>query len=203
MAAASSEPGSVSCDGATPTAIGPGRIVLVVGPSGAGKDAVIRAAREHCVRDSRVVFPARVVTRPPNSAEDHDTLSNAAFESEAGRGAFALRWEAHGLLYGIPRSIDDDARQGRTVVFNASRSAVGTARNRYRHVSVVLVDATPELRTARLAARGREAAGDIAARVNRSVSGFSAADVDLVIDNSGTVADAVRTLVDWLQATRD
>lgn len=94
-------------------------------------------------------------------------------------------------------------RQGRTVVFNASRSVVGAAHDRYRHASVVLIDAEPALRTARLAARGREAAGDIAARVNRSVSGFSAADVDLVIDNSGTVADAVRTLIDWLQATRD
>lgn len=193
----------MSCDDAAPTAIGPGRIVLVVGPSGAGKDAVIRAAHGHFVRDSRVVFPARVVTRPPNSAEDHDTLPIAAFEAAAARGAFALRWEAHGLLYGVPQSIDDDARQGRTVVFNASRSVVGAAHDRYRHVSVVLIDATPELRAARLAARGREAAGEIAARVNRSVSGFSAADASLVIDNSGTVADAVRTLVDWLQATRD
>ena len=37
--------------------------MLVVGPSGAGKDAVLRVARERLAGDRRFVFPSRVVTR--------------------------------------------------------------------------------------------------------------------------------------------
>ncbi|MGA7013248.1 MAG: phosphonate metabolism protein/1,5-bisphosphokinase (PRPP-forming) PhnN, partial [Pseudolabrys sp.] len=53
--------------------IGPGRLVLVVGPSGAGKDTVITGAKAACAADSTFVFPRRVVTRPASDAEDHDT----------------------------------------------------------------------------------------------------------------------------------
>lgn len=178
-----------------------GRVVLVVGPSGAGKDAIIQAAREHFGEDSRFSFPARLVTRAPSAAENHDSLSRSCFETRLARGAFALHWEAHGLLYGIPQSIDDDVSRGKTVVFNASRSVIGAARARYRRVGVVLVDAPVAVRAARLAARGREHDGEITARVERAVAGFSSADADLVIDNSGTVLDAFHALHEWLHAT--
>ena len=40
-----------------------GALVLVVGPSGAGKDALIAAAREALEANTRFTFPRRVVTR--------------------------------------------------------------------------------------------------------------------------------------------
>ena len=43
--------------------IGPGRLVLVVGPSGAGKDTLIGLAQAACADDDIVVFTRRVVTR--------------------------------------------------------------------------------------------------------------------------------------------
>ena len=110
--------------GAHPGRIGPGRLVLVVGPSGAGKDTLIQGARESCANDPSVVFPKRVVTRPSSSAEDHDTMSDAAFTAAVADGAFALWWGAHGNQYGIPASIDADIRAGKTVVCNVSRTIV-------------------------------------------------------------------------------
>src|SRR5450756_1114872 len=88
--------------------IGPGRLVLVVGPSGAGKDTLIDAVRAACRDEAGVVFPRRVVTRPWSAAEDHDTISDASFDQAAANGAFALWWAAHGLNYGIPAAIDAD-----------------------------------------------------------------------------------------------
>ena len=194
---------SVSSEAGSPAAgapIGPGRVVLVVGPSGAGKDAVLGEAARRLGSDPRFLFPKRVVTREANAAEDHDTLTPEAFAAELQRGAFALHWEAHGLSYGIPAEIDAAARAGRSVVFNASRRVVPVARARYANAAVVLIDAPLQLRARRLATRDRERAGDVDARLQRVVADFDAGDVDLAIDNSGSLCRAADTLADWLSA---
>jgi ribose 1,5-bisphosphokinase len=195
-----------SSEGGLPAAappIGPGRVVLIVGPSGAGKDAVIREVRGRLVGDRRFVFPRRVVTRAPDANEDHDTLSSAAFADQLWRGAFALHWQAHGLHYGIPADIDDAVRRGMNVVFNASRRVASTARARYVNVAVVLIDAPLEVRIERLVARNRERAEDIATRLKRSVPDFSAAEADLVIENVATLARAADLLSNWLRIPQD
>jgi ribose 1,5-bisphosphokinase len=178
--------------------IGPGRVVLVVGPSGAGKDTVLQVVRARLAGDARFMFPRRVVTREANAAEDHDTVSAAEFAAQLERGAFALSWQAHGLSYGIPSAIDDAVRGGASVVFNASRGAVPAVRARYRNAAVVLIDAPLEIRAARLAARGR--AEDVAARLQRVAAGFRAAECDLAIDNTGAPEHAAGVLVAWLSA---
>ena len=67
----------------TPTnLIGPGRFVLIVGPSDAGKDkgTLIAGARTACADAANVAFPRRVVTRAISDAEDHDSLDVADFD---------------------------------------------------------------------------------------------------------------------------
>ena len=134
-----------------PRLIGPGRLVLVVGPSGAGKDTLIGGDRSLCAGDPGVVFPRRVVTRPPCSAEDNDCMSVGQFDRAQAHGSFALWWAAHGNKYGIPVSIDADIRAGRTVVCNTSRTILVEARRRYANVMAVLVTAPPDVLAARLA----------------------------------------------------
>ena len=163
------------------TRIGPGRLVLVVGPSGAGKDTLLDLARAAFRDDRSVVFPRRVITRAP-AGEPHDSMDVEAFDSAAHTGAFALTWHAHELRYGIPAEIDAHIRAGRTVVCNVSRTIVVTARERYAEVRVVLVTAPPDVLTARLAARARGSDGDLARRLARS-EGFAALTADCVIAN--------------------
>jgi ribose 1,5-bisphosphokinase len=76
---------------------------------------------------------------------------------------------------------------------------VRAARERYAAVAVVMVDAPPEIRAARLALRNRERADQVLARLGRVVSGFSAADADLTVDNSGPLGDTAQALVQWLR----
>jgi energy-coupling factor transporter ATP-binding protein EcfA2 len=108
----------------TNTVIGPGKLVLVVGPSGAGKDTLLSLARAACADDPTIVFVQRVVTREASSAEDNEQITADAFREACARGAFAIHWEAHGHAYGLPRSIEDDIRAGRIVIANVSRTVI-------------------------------------------------------------------------------
>ena len=183
--------------------IGSGRLVLVVGPSGAGKDSVIAGIRADFERRNRddLVFPTRIVTRSAHAAEANASISIQEFETGQASGAFSLSWHAHGLAYAIPIDIDADIRAGRTVVINASRAVVAMARERYAHVTVMLIDAPVAVRAERLAARGRETRADIEARLTRAVSAFDPDDADITINNSGSLDDAVNSALSHLNAT--
>lgn len=181
------------------TALGPGRVILLVGASGAGKDAILLEARRRLASRTEFSFPRRVVTREPGAAEDHDCVSTCEFNARLEQGRFALAWRAHGLSYGIPVEIDATVRRGGSVVCNASRTIMAKARARYRNLAVVLIEAPAELRAARLASRQREVGQDLALRLARATD-FKPTDADLIIENAGALPAAAATLVDWLLA---
>jgi ribose 1,5-bisphosphokinase len=142
-------------------------LVAVVGPSGAGKDTVMAGARMRIGPDRRFKFVRRTITRPASAGgEDHEPLDRDAFLQRRDAGGFALWWEAHGLLYGIPRDIEPDLAAGRCVVANLSRGALAEAASRYP-LLVLEITAPPAVLAARLAARGREDPDTIAARLAR------------------------------------
>jgi ribose 1,5-bisphosphokinase len=150
-------------------AIGPGKLVLVVGPSGAGKDTLLGLARTACADDPGIVFVRRVVTREASDAEDNEQISAEGFREAQARGAFAVHWEAHGHGYGLPRSIEDDIRAGRTVVANVSRTVIPALRDSHANVVVVSITAPADVLAERLAMRKRGSDGNIAQRLARTV----------------------------------
>jgi len=181
-----------------PALIGPGRLVLVTGPSGAGKDTLIAGARAACAGDPAIVFPRRVVTRPASGHEDHDSLDETAFEDAVRDGAFAFWWHAHGLKYGVPRVAEDDVGAGRTVVCNASRGVVADLRLRFARVEAVLVTAPADMLAARLAGRARATDGSLARRLGRNEA-YAEFRADHVIENSGAADAAVQRLIDVIR----
>jgi ribose 1,5-bisphosphokinase len=179
--------------------IGPGALVVVVGPSGAGKDTLIALARAICADDPRIVFPRRIVTRPASAAEDHDSATPFAFDAAVGQGAYAFWWEAHGLKYALSAAIDAALRAGKTVVCNVSRAVVGQLRARYARLTVVMVTAPKDLLLARLAARGRESGGGVAERLDRAAPAIDDLAPDVTIENIGDPSDGARCLVEVLR----
>jgi ribose 1,5-bisphosphokinase len=161
-------------------------LVLVVGPSGAGKDTLLDAARETMAGDPRFRFVRRVITRPADAGDEaHEAVTEAAFAART----FALAWQAHGLRYGIPADIAADLGAGRVVVANVSRGVITEAAARFP-VRVIEVNAPPEVLAARLATRGREDVADVAARLARTVAIPDGVLVETVMNNA-TVEDGV------------
>jgi ribose 1,5-bisphosphokinase len=140
-------------------------LVLVVGPSGAGKDTLLEAARRALAHDPRFRFVQRVITRPAESGgEAHEAVTPEEFATRR----FALQWQAHGLSYGIPTDVIDDIARGLVVVMNASRTIIADAADRFP-VHVIEVTAPADVLAKRLASRGREQADDVAERLARNV----------------------------------
>ncbi|CAN5134736.1 phosphonate metabolism protein/1,5-bisphosphokinase (PRPP-forming) PhnN [soil metagenome] len=163
--------------------IGPGRLILVTGPSGAGKDTLIGLAQAACAGDGQVAFPQRVVTRDASANENNEAVSDTVFGQMLAHGDFAFQWEAHGLRYGLPVSIVEDIRAGRAVVVNVSRTIIESARRSYANVTAVSVTAPPDVLEQRIAARARSSDGRIADRLRRAVV---SAKPDIVIANVGS-----------------
>jgi ribose 1,5-bisphosphokinase len=175
-------------------AIGPGRLVLLVGPSGAGKDTLLRLAQAACIDDHDIVFPRRVVTRASSADEDNIAVSQDEFARARDHGEFAVHWDAHGHSYALPLEINDDIRAGRAVVANISRTVIAALRRTYADVVVVAITAPPDVLAQRLAARARHTDGNIADRLARSVDDASA-NADVTILNAGSADYHSRQLV--------
>jgi ribose 1,5-bisphosphokinase len=165
-------------------------LVLVVGPSGAGKDTVLGLARQKLAGDKRFRFVKRTITRPADpGGEDHEPVSEAAFSERR----FALSWSAHGLRYGIPLDIVDDLAGGTVVVANVSRGVIADAAAKFP-VQVIEVTASIEILAQRLATRGRETPQDVAKRLARNVPLPTNIKIDTIV-NDGTPQEAADRFV--------
>jgi len=178
-----------------------GALVAVVGPSGAGKDTLMEAVRAALARDDRVTFLRRAVTRPTEAGgEDHLPLSRDAFLAERDAGGFALWWEAHGLLYGLPRiALEGALASGQIAVANLSRRVLREAAARHP-LRVIEITAPPAILAERLAARGRESPADMAGRLSREVPLPAGLAVDTVV-NDGSVEAGARQVLQMLWGT--
>jgi ribose 1,5-bisphosphokinase len=175
-------------------AIGPGRLVLVVGPSGAGKDTLLGLAKAACADDPNIVFPRRMITREASASEENEEVSIGTFQEALTRGEYAMHWEAHGHCYALSLAIDDEIRAGRTIVANVSRTVIGAMRRAYADVVVVSITAPPNVLVERIAMRARGSDGKLESRLGRVVEDASAAP-DVTIVNISSAEYHARQLV--------
>jgi ribose 1,5-bisphosphokinase len=178
-----------------------GTMIVVVGPSGAGKDTLMDYARQRLLPMDDIAFVQRVITRDSSAGgEDHRSVTAPEFEAMRAQGAFAVAWGAHGLHYGIPVNTLARIALGETLVVNGSRAAIGEFRKVYAKLVVVCVTARPEIIAARLGSRGRESAEDIGRRIARETGNWQCGSECIEIDNSGNIDDAGGALLGIIQA---
>jgi len=180
----------------TPVKIGHGAVVLVVGPSGSGKDTLLREAAKRLNDRSTIIFPRRVITRESDpELEDHSTITREQFDSMVDGGEAALNWKAHGNGYIIPLSIDQSVREGATAVFNASRSVITDAMERYENVGVINITVPAETLAERLVSRGRESADEITRRLERASFKIPVG-VDFInVVNDGSIENGTEAMI--------
>ena len=143
-----------------------GRLFLVVGPSGVGKDTLLAGAK---VAHPALHWARRVITRTETAdGEPFEGVSTGIFEARRNAGDFALHWDAHGLQYGIPRSELAALAQDRDVLVNGSRAALPAAQAAFPGLTVIRITAPSAVLADRLAARGRENRDEIAERLQRA-----------------------------------
>jgi len=148
-----------------------GRLVYVVGPSGAGKDSLIDWVRGRLPADSPVRIARRTITRPAAAGgESHRAVSEVEFEAMLASGEFAMHWRANGLAYAVGNELREWLSQGLTVVVSGSRAHLPQALAEFPQVEVVHVTAERGVLLARLQARGRENHRQIERRIARAAA---------------------------------
>jgi guanylate kinase len=81
-----------------------GRLVILSGPSGVGKDTVIEAWRRENPRVERVVAYTTRAPRPGEvEGKDYHFVATERFKELAGEGAFLEHKEVHGNYYATPK----------------------------------------------------------------------------------------------------
>lgn len=174
-----------------------GRLFFIVGPSGAGKDTLLRWVERHLPDDANLVFSRRTITRPAHSSESHEATDMETFWRCASTGHFSMVWQANDLCYGIPRGIEADLRAGRDVIVNGSREYVPQLRQLFPQAYVIWIEADAAQLRQRIESRQREAGAALLKRLDRAVEFTPPEARDIIrIDNSGPVEIAGQRLLE-------
>lgn len=181
-----------------------GRLLYVMGPSGAGKDSLIAWARQRLPADSAIAFARRTIARPQvdravDGDEDARTVTLDQWKRMRDDGLFCLEWQANGCAYGIGRDVERQLAAGTSVVVNGSREYLGEALRRFPMLEVIHVTAPETAIRARLAKRGRESESEIRLRVERRIPVHPPSYVPLLnLSNDGALEEAGSKLISAL-----
>ncbi|MBL0714865.1 MAG: hypothetical protein JJV98_14315, partial [Desulfosarcina sp.] len=171
-----------------------GRLFLLVGNSGSGKDTLIRSVVD-CWQPGYISLytPRRYITRPAHPSEPSIPVDHTDFAQMRSSGSFFLHWISYGIQYGLPADIDRYLDRGAFVLANASRDVVETARKHCAGTRVVFIKVPYETTVVRLLLRGRENPCDsgFKARLRRACQYPSSKTADFILSNNGNLDAAV------------
>ncbi|MFM9993554.1 MAG: phosphonate metabolism protein/1,5-bisphosphokinase (PRPP-forming) PhnN [Burkholderiaceae bacterium] len=145
-----------------------GKIIYVIGPSGAGKDSLMKWVLQHKSASMNFHWAKRIVTRHPTEGEGTDEYVSAeSFEKLLSSHMLAMHWSAHDIEYGILKS-DLLCIESDTMVFiNGSRSYLSQAIELFPKLCAVHITASAKTLEQRLYQRARESQDKILARLSR------------------------------------
>ncbi len=184
-----------------------GKLVYLMGPSGAGKDTLLSNVKSLCLEKAPHLRPLHIATRyitrlSSHGSERHIPLHQEEFLSLLAQGFFVLNWQSHGYYYGICQDVNEALAQNYLVVMNGSRNYLETAQQFYPDLVPVMITARPDVLASRLLARKRESAAEINSRLRLNML-FENDDPNIyTIDNSDSLEVATQTFKNLLTQLR-
>ena len=168
------------------------KILLIVGPSGSGKDTLIRSARQYFIEAGQLGFVRRYITRPPDHHEDNFYVDESGFQLLDRARFFVATWQAHANMYGVPRSElmrSHGLQRAPVKLCSVSRTAVSDFEREFPDTTTIEVTADKSVLVARLSGRGRETAEAIGKRLARADLKTRARRL-ITFDNSGNLEES-------------
>lgn len=145
-----------------------GLLLVISGPSGAGKGTVCRTLRE---RMPHIGYSVSATTRPPRpgekDGENYFFLDREKFLALLAEGAF-LEWaEVYGNLYGTPRRpVEEALARGQDIILEIDTQGAAQVKKHYPEgVFIFIIPPTFEELEDRIKKRGTETPAAIAARL--------------------------------------
>jgi phosphonate metabolism protein PhnN/1,5-bisphosphokinase (PRPP-forming) len=168
------------------------KIVLIIGPSGAGKDTLIKEAKKEF--KEKINFVKRYITRESDVNESNYYIDEYAFEILRHNSYFASSWNAHGNFYGIPKRF---IKNGINLI-SISRGRIKDFENLYEKVYTINITLPKEILKQRLLKRGRENKEDIEKRVQREYKKIEAKNL-IEFDNLASIEDSKKNFISLLK----
>lgn len=171
------------------------KIILIVGPSGVGKDTLLRAARKKLKENECFNFVKRYITRKPDSNEKNFYLKDKAFFLLKQSSYFLSSWEAHDNYYGIAK----ECIQPGVNIISTSRGHIKDFEHIFEDVTTVHVTIPKALLLSRLRLRGRESEAQIMARLKRMYDNIEAREC-VEFDNSLSFEESTTAFVQLIKS---
>ena len=145
-----------------------GRLVVVSGPSGVGKDTVVR---QYLAHHPEARLSVSATTRQPRLGErdgvDYYFVDRPRFEAMIAEDALLEHAQYNGNYYGTPRRMVDEAlEQGQDIILVIEVQGAMQVRTRAPHAVLVFIEPPSfEVLAERLSGRGTETPEQVAGRM--------------------------------------
>ncbi len=178
-----------------------GILIILSGPSGSGKDTVLRALKEV---DSDVKVSVSMTTRNPRQGDvdgvDYYFVTREYFEKKIAENKMLEYAEYAGNYYGTPADpVDEMLRQGKAVFLEIEVQGAEKIRKRYDSViSIFLMPPSMRVLEERLRGRGTEDEETIQHRLfiaSEEIRRAPEYDYVVINDTVGNAVDGIETII--------